>query len=162
MNDTKPKKLIKAYFYLQRGMSVVNEFKYVLAGIFALYYALKLDNPLFIPLAALVVLPILTLSGYIYVHWIAKPIDWLNIEYATYWQRYSFQLQEKQNELIEKLLSNQKPDTRGGVQIGAKKGELCFFCNSRNDSHFQTVSDHNRDYPKNIWEYEPIICQHEL
>ena len=93
------------YFYLQRGMTWVNEFKYVAAGIFAVYYTLKLDNHIFIPLADLVVIPVLTVSGWVYVHWIAKPIDWLNIEYATYWQRYSFSLQEKQNELIEKVVS---------------------------------------------------------
>src|SRR3990167_9417444 len=35
---------VRAWFYLQRGLQVMNEFKYLVAGILAFYYTLELHS----------------------------------------------------------------------------------------------------------------------
>lgn len=97
--------LIRQYFYLKQGINLVNEFKYVVAGIFAAYYTLELENPEWLIWMFVFSIPTLVLAGYIFIHHIAKVLDWLGIEYATYWSRYGFKLQEETLEELKKLNS---------------------------------------------------------
>ena len=93
----------KVYFYIQRGLALVNEFKYLVAGIIAFYYMLKLDNVKWLVGIMIISFPVLFIIGWFYVHKIAKVFDWLTVEYGTHWSRYSFTLQEKIVEELEKL-----------------------------------------------------------
>ncbi len=97
------------YFYLQTGLNKVNEFKYIIGFIIALYYAAQFDNFWLMPLAFLVVLPILIVLGALWVKFFAKRIDWLGTKFATHWSKYGFELQEKQVELLEEI--NKKLNT---------------------------------------------------
>lgn len=96
-------KITKVYFYIRQGLALANEFKYLIAGVIAFYYTLKLDNILWLFLMIIVSLPILFVAGWFAVHKMAKVLDWLGIEYGTYWSRYSFVLQERIIELLEKM-----------------------------------------------------------
>lgn len=95
---------IKAYFYIQKGVGVINDFKYVGAGIFAIYFALKLQGMGWLVGLTFASIPILFILGWLYVHKMSKALDWLGVQYSTYWSRYSFELMEKQVKLLEKLL----------------------------------------------------------
>jgi len=95
--------VVKVYFYIERGLQLVNDFKYVIAGVLALYFAINLDNIIFIPITFFVALPILWLIGYIWITYAVKSMEWINIEHATFWTRYNYSLQEKQLEFLEKL-----------------------------------------------------------
>jgi len=101
--EGKKNKVIKHYFYVQKGLELVNEFKYVIAGIIAIYFALELENPLLIVLIFITAIPSLMLLGWIWVNFAVKTMEWVNIEYATYWTRYNYSLQEKQLDAINKL-----------------------------------------------------------
>ena len=89
-------KLIKIYFYLKRGLDLLSEFKYLIAGIMSLYVILKLDNTWQMVFMFVGSLPVLVIIGWLYVHKMSKALDWLNVEYGTHWARYNFELLEKQ------------------------------------------------------------------
>ena len=96
-------KSIRYYFYMQQGLLLLNEFRYLIMAVFAVYLTFKLENPLFLPLMFLVALPVLVFLGYLSVHHIAKVIEYLNIQYSTHWSRYGIDLQEKRNKSLEEI-----------------------------------------------------------
>lgn len=101
--DGKTNKAIRFYFYSQRGLALFNEFRYLFMVIFGVYVILKLNNPLLFVLMFLISIPILCFFGWLAVHKIAKVIDWLNIEFSTHWGRYGYELQERQNRILEEI-----------------------------------------------------------
>ena len=103
-------KTIRYYFYAQRGLTLMNEFRYVIMTIFAVYFTLKLTNILLIPLMFVLAIPFLCIAGYISVHHMAKVIEYLNIEFSTHWGRYTYELNEKRNELLEEISDGIKKD----------------------------------------------------
>lgn len=104
--DGNSNKFIRYYFYSQRGLALFNEFRYLFMVIFGVYFALKLNNPIWFVLMFVVSVPILCFFGWLSVHKIAKVVDWLNIEFSTHWGRYGYELQERQIKLLEEILLN--------------------------------------------------------
>lgn len=86
--------IIRYYYYLNTGLQLVNEWKYIGAFIFALYYTLKLTNPVFLAVMLIIIAPILAVMGWVKVNHIAKVTDWLTVELGTYWSRRGYELQE--------------------------------------------------------------------
>lgn len=105
---TKGKKnwVVRQYFYVQRGLALLNEFRYLFMGILAAYYTLKMDNPAIIVIMFILAVPALCFVGWVSVHYVAKVLDFLNIEYATTWGRYTYDLAEKQIQLLEDIKSS--------------------------------------------------------
>jgi hypothetical protein len=101
-------KSIRYYFYVTKGLDMFNSFRYLLMAIFALYYMLKLSNPIIFVLFFILSCVFLGFVGYITVHHIGKVIDFLSIEFATHWSKYSFNLQERQVKAMEKLAEEKK------------------------------------------------------
>ena len=101
--DGPKNKAIRYYFYVQKGLELLNEFRYLIMSIFAIYYALKLTNIWLIPIMFLLAIPALTLFGWLSVHHMRKVMEYLGIEFATHWARYTYELQEKQIKLLEQL-----------------------------------------------------------
>jgi len=101
--DGNKNRSIRYYFYMQRGLTLLNEFRYLIMAVFAVYITLKFENPLMLPLMFLVALPVLVFLGYLSVHHIAKVIEYLNVQYATHWSRYGIGLQEKRNALLKEI-----------------------------------------------------------
>ena len=101
-------KAIRFYFYCQRGLSLLNEARYLLMGVFALYYTLKLTNPIYLVVMFAVAIPILIGLGWLSVHKIGKVIDWLNIEFSSHWSRYNYTLLEEIRDAVKEKKSNCK------------------------------------------------------
>jgi len=99
---------IRYYFYIQRGLTLLNEFRYLIMGILGAYYALRIENVLLIPAMFFLSLPILVLLGYISVHHVAKIIEYLNIQYSTHWSRYQITIQEDIRDELKKLNTKTK------------------------------------------------------
>lgn len=95
---------IRMYFYLNSGVSIVNDFRNLFLGIFALYFTLKLDNPLWIIAFLVVSVPILIIAGWYNVHKISKVREWLNIKFGTHYTIKQFDLSKRQVQLLEKIL----------------------------------------------------------
>lgn len=106
--DGTKNKLIRFYFYSQRGLILFNEFRYLFMLLFGLYMLLKLSNPFWLGIMFLVSLPIIIICGWFQVHHMAKVINWLDVEFASYWTRYGFELQERQVKALENIEKNNK------------------------------------------------------
>lgn len=96
-------KLIRYWFYILKGLDTFNNFKYLIGAIFALYWTLKMNNPLILVGMFCICIPILFIVGYYTVHHIGKVVDWLNVEYSTYWSRKSMEWQERQVKALESI-----------------------------------------------------------
>ena len=94
---------IKAYFYLNSGVSILNNFRNLFLGIFALYFTLKLTSPALLLLMFLVAVPALIVVGYYNVHKILSVSERLNIKHGTHYQIKQFELIEKQTQLLEEI-----------------------------------------------------------
>ena len=104
---------IRLWFYLQRGLSVFNEFKYVIAGIFAVYYTFQFNSYLWLILIFALMLPLLVIAGWFHVHKMAKALEWANMMFSTYFARHNVNLAEKNIELLEEILKELKNVQKG-------------------------------------------------
>jgi len=94
--------LVRSWFYLKSGLNIVNEFKYLAAGIFALYYTLQLDDYRLMVGLFLIAIPILTMIGWFYTFKVAKALEWTGFMFSSYFGRYSIDLTEKNTEYTVK------------------------------------------------------------
>lgn len=104
-------RLVRIYFYLQRGLTLVNEFKYLIAGIFAAYYLTGVDSYFWLVGMFIFSILVLILVGHVWVHYAMKPMEWFGVEFGTYFSRYTIDIQEKQIALlveIKELLKNDR------------------------------------------------------
>jgi ABC-type multidrug transport system fused ATPase/permease subunit len=97
-------KATRYYWYQNKGLSVLNEARYLILSIMAIYALLKLDNPWIMLVMFLVSLPVLTILGWIYTFKMAKTMDFLNVKFSTHFSKYSIELQEEQNRLIKEVI----------------------------------------------------------
>ena len=95
--------LIKIYFYINSGVLIVNDFRNLGLGIFALYVVLKFTNPMYLLLMTAISAPILFLMGYFNVHFISPVRERLNTKHGTHYQIKQFELIQKQTELLEEI-----------------------------------------------------------
>jgi hypothetical protein len=93
-------KVIRYYFYVRKGLELLNEFRYLIMGILGFYYALRLSNPFMLVIMFCIAVPILIVFGWLSVHHISRVVEWLAVQYSTHWSRYSYDLQE---EIIKQL-----------------------------------------------------------
>lgn len=106
-NGTK-NRLIRYYFYCNKGLDTFNNFRYVFMAIAGLYFALHLHQPLWLLVMFIVAIPLLTLIGYYSIHHINKVQDWLNIRFGTHYGLYGYKLQEEIRDGIQQLIKNNK------------------------------------------------------
>ena len=103
--------LIKIYFYLNNGVGILNNFRNLFLGVFALYFTLKLTSPILLVAMFIIAIPILVVCGYYNVHHIAKLSEQLSTKFGTHYGIKQFELIEEQTKLlrkIEKLLKEKK------------------------------------------------------
>lgn len=95
--------LIRIYFYLNNGVSILNNFRNLFLGIFALYFALKLTSPILLVIMFIVAVPILVICGYYNVHHISKLSEQLSVRFGTHYGIKQFELVEEQTKLLRKI-----------------------------------------------------------
>ncbi len=100
-------RLIRYYFYCQKGLDLFNNFRYVFMAIFGVYYALKLRNPGWLLFMVGVSVPLLTAIGYWSVHHVGKVVDWLNTRFSTHYGLASFELQKEIRDGIKELVKRE-------------------------------------------------------
>lgn len=106
---------VRAWFYLQKGLNLINEFKYLVAGILALYYTLQLDSYMILVGIFVISIPVLTFIGWFHTHKMAKAMEWTAMVFSSYFARYNVDLNEntadntaKTVKLLEELLQEIK------------------------------------------------------
>ena len=93
--------LIKFYYYIERGLDILNTFRNLFLAIFAGYFALQLNNYWLMALAFAVSIPILAGIGWYNVHFISKVRDRLNIGFGTHYGIKQFDYTKRMAELLE-------------------------------------------------------------
>jgi uncharacterized membrane protein len=101
--DGRRNKAIRYYFYLQMGLALVNEFRYLIMSVLAIYALLKMDNPLWMPIMFFGAVPFLLLLGWISVHHMEKTMEYLRTHFATHFVKLNITLQEKQLKVLEDI-----------------------------------------------------------
>lgn len=96
-------KMIRYFYYVQRGLDTFNQAKYMLMAIFGLYIMLKMNNPLLLVAMFMSCIPVLIVVGYVTIHHMAKPTEWLGIQFGSHWGRYNYTLIEQQVEELKKI-----------------------------------------------------------
>lgn len=96
-------KSVRMWFYFQRGLSVLNEARYLIISIMAIYALLKMDNPWMMLVMFFIALPILGILGWFYTFKMAKTMDWLNVKFSTHYSKYSIEMQERQVKALESI-----------------------------------------------------------
>lgn len=99
---------IRLYFYLMRGLDVLNSFRNLFLGIGALYLAMHLDNLFYAALMFVVSSIILIAFGYYSVHKLSKVNEWLTMRFSTHFGMKTFNYTEKQTQLLEEILKELK------------------------------------------------------
>ena len=94
---------IRVYYYLKEGLDLFNDFKYLVAGILAVFYLLNLEGYQYMLLMGLISLPFLIVIGYLWTHKAKKTIEYFNLKFTTYFSQYNMRVQERQLELLEEI-----------------------------------------------------------
>lgn len=95
--------IIRIWYYLNHGLGLMNEFKYLIGGILATYYFLKTDNLKLMIWMFVIALPILVFAGWFWTHKAKRTIEYFDIKYTTHFGQYNIRLQEKQIETLQEL-----------------------------------------------------------
>ncbi len=87
-------RLIRYYYYINSGLGILNQFRNLVLGIFALYVILHLTNPLLIVLMFALSCPILALVGYYEIHTMSKVMEWIGIRFSSHYAIRQFNYQQ--------------------------------------------------------------------
>jgi hypothetical protein len=101
--------LIKLYFYCNSGITIINDFRNLGLGVFALYFALKIEHPLMLVGMFIVSVPILFVMGYYNVHKISSVRERLSTKYGTHFTIRQFELIEEQVRLLKEINAKLTP-----------------------------------------------------
>ena len=96
--------LVRYYLYAQRGLSLINDFKYLGAGIFGLYILAKFTNPIWILLMTAVSLPPLIILGRWQLYRVSRIGEWVSRQFGTVLGYNEYNMYVKQTELQKKIL----------------------------------------------------------
>lgn len=96
-------KIVRYYFYVQRGLALLNEFRYLIMAILAVYALLDMKNPLVMLMMFVVAVPVLIFLGWLYTFHMAKTMDFLNVKFSTHFSKYNIDLQERQTNALERI-----------------------------------------------------------
>jgi hypothetical protein len=100
--------LIRVWVYAQRGLGIINEFKYLVAGIMAGYVILRFTNPWWMLVIGLVSLPFIILLGRWQLHKVSRVSEWVGVQYGSVLGYNNYNLSIRTVELLEDI--NKKLD----------------------------------------------------
>lgn len=94
---------IRIYFYINAGLNVLNNFRNLFLGIFAVYIALKLTNPVWMVGIFIPSLVVLCIMGWYVTHYVQKIFEWINIRFSTFYGIKQFNFSQGQFEMLEEI-----------------------------------------------------------
>ncbi len=96
-------RLIRYYFYLNRGLDMLNQSRNLFLGIFAAYFALKLDNVWILAAMFFPSVLLLMIAGYYSTHHMSKVLDWVGIRFGSHYAMKNYNLQEENVRLLAEI-----------------------------------------------------------
>ncbi len=112
---------IRYYYYLNSGLGILNQFRNLGLGIFALYFTLHLTNPLIIVAMLVPSIVGLTVLGYYNVHTINKVTEWIGMRFASHYAIRQFNYNAGQYELLKDIKEGLKSEREDAPASIAKK-----------------------------------------
>lgn len=100
--------VMRYYYYLNKGLDILNQFRNLFLGIIAVYFTLHLTNPVWLGAMFLPALLLLTVAGYYSVHYLSKMQEWLNLRFSTHFGIRQFNYTEGSYELLKEIRDNIK------------------------------------------------------
>lgn len=113
-------KLVRVWFYLQAGIDVINQFKYVVLGIFGIYVALKFTSYFWLLGMFAICLPILTIAGWVYINKMARNLSLTSLLKSSFFGSMDIDLNKKQVELLTEILTQLRKNNNPVFSINAK------------------------------------------
>lgn len=95
--------LVRFYIYAQMGLNAVNNLKYLVAAIIALYVVLKLTNPMWMVAIGLVSIPCLIVLGRWQLYRVNKINEYVTQTKGTVLGYNSYNMQVRTIELLESI-----------------------------------------------------------
>src|ERR1035437_3177239 len=95
--------LIRYYYYLNRGLDIINQFRNLFLGIITLYIALKFTNLLWAIGMFIISIPILVIVGRYNTHKILKNSEYLSTQFSTHYALTQFDYIKEQVELLKEI-----------------------------------------------------------
>lgn len=96
-------RFIRYYFYLNQGLSILNQFRNLFLGIFALYFTFHLTNPWLLAAMLIPGVLLLTMIGYYNIHRMNKVQEWLGMRFSTHYAIRQFNYNQGQYELLKSI-----------------------------------------------------------
>lgn len=103
-------KFIRYYYYLNAGLSILNQFRNLFLGVFALYFTFHLTNPWLLGALLIPGILILTAIGYYNTHTVQKVQEWLGMRFASHYSIRQFNYNQAQYELLKDIKELLKKD----------------------------------------------------
>ena len=87
-------RLVRMYYYAQRGLALLNDFKYLFAAILGVYITLKFTNPIWMGVMAIVSLPPLIFIGRWQLRKVARVSEWVGTHFGSVlgYNRYNIEV----------------------------------------------------------------------
>ncbi len=102
---------IRYYYYMNNGLSILNQFRNLFLGIFALYVILHLTNPFLIVLMFLAACPLLAIAGYYEIHKMSKVMEWIGLRFSSHYAIRQFNYQQAIYETLVDIKKGMVPST---------------------------------------------------
>lgn len=96
-------RLIRYYFYVTKGLDILNLFRNLFLAIFAVYFALKLTNVMWLIAIFIPSIVGLAIAGYYSVHRMSTVMEWLGIRFGTHYATKNFDYVRKTYEEVENI-----------------------------------------------------------
>jgi hypothetical protein len=95
---------VRYWIYLSRGLDFVNQGKYLIIGVLALYAILKLTNPILMAGMFLISIPILTVLGRWHLKKVSKTQEFINTTRGSVLGFSGYNMQIEILETLNKIL----------------------------------------------------------
>ncbi len=105
---------IRYYYYLSTGLAILNNFRNLFLGIFALYFTFHLTDPVLLIAMFIPGVILLTLVGYYNVHRMNKVLEWIAMRFSTHYGIRTYNYNQGQYELLKEIrdsLVNKKEES---------------------------------------------------
>lgn len=99
-------KIIRYYFYINTGLNVFNNFKYLVAAILGLYWMLHLKNPAILLIMFAISIPALGVIGYYSIHHINKVMNWLDVRFGSHYTLKNIELLEEIKNAVKSMAND--------------------------------------------------------
>ena len=100
--------LVRYWTYLHRGLDLINQAKYWIAGVIAMYVMFKLSNPLWMAVMFILSTPVLIIVGRWHLYKASKPQEFIIAQKGTVLGYKPYNMQIRQLELLEEILKELK------------------------------------------------------